>query len=484
MSKWTTEFKVGLFVLAAVVLVVVGWAWSVDGVRPDEQSYRLLMNVGTSDGLWEGSQVRLAGVEVGSVDEISIAGGHAELTLKIRAAYQLPADSEAELKASGLLGDLFVRVYPGTADVMLKDMDRIKTRSEPADIDKITKNLEKISEDIAAITSVLRQVAENDSNRQHVESTLANADQLTEILREIAAGNKQDIAAIVQSVRRLSEALEGHVDDISGNVNEEVDKLKELTDQLNEAASDMTSITGKIDRGEGTIGALVNDDETIDALNDTIHEVRRAVKSYTGIRPEVYYTGRFYFGTEPKDTETFYYGNPLSNSGANNIGIRLRTHEDFWYDFEINDYPQGVISQKEVYRENTGVVIKRWTRDQKYRFTFQMEKRWGPVSVRIGVKEGGGGVGATFYAVKDRLQANVDVFDFFFGSYPAIESSGIPNVRVGLRGEPWKNMYVEAGAEQIILGAKYGFFTGYVGLGFRFTDDDIKMLLGSLPLNF
>lgn len=484
MSKWTTEFKVGLFVLVAMVLVVLGWAWSVDGVRPDEQSYRLYMNVGTSDGLWEGSQVRLAGVEIGSVDAISIEGGHAELTLKIRSAYQLATDSDAELKASGLLGDLFVRVYPGTADAMLADGDRIRTRSEPADIDKITKNLERISDDIAAVTKVLRQVAENDANRQHVESTLANADQLTELLREIAAGNKQDIAAIVQSVRRLSEALEGHVDDIGTNVNEEVDKLQELTDQLNVAASDMTSITGKIDRGEGTIGALVNDDQTIDALNDTIHEVKRAVKSFTGIRPEVYYTGRFYMGTEPKDTETFYYGNPLAWSGSNTIGLRLRTHEDFWYTFEINDYPQGVINQKEVLRENTGVVTTKWVREAKYRFTFQMEKRWGPVSVRLGVKEGGGGVGATFYALRDRLQTQVDVFDFFFGSYPALESRGIPNVRVGVRGEPWKNMYVEAGAEQIILGAKYGFFTGYVGLGFRFTDDDIKWLLGSLPLNF
>jgi phospholipid/cholesterol/gamma-HCH transport system substrate-binding protein len=484
MSKWTTEFKVGLFVLAAMVLVVLGWAWSVDGVRPDETSYRLVMDVASSDGLWEGSQVRLAGVEIGAVDTISIEGDHAELTLKIRTLYQLPSDSDAELKASGLLGDLFVRVYPGTSDTMLKDMDRIKTRSNPGDIDKITRNLEKISDDISAVTGVLKKMAENDANRQHVESTLANADQLTELLREIAAGNKADIAAIVQSVRRLSEALEGHVDTIGGNVNEEVDKLQELTDQLNAAASDMTSITGKIDRGEGTIGALVNDDETIDALNETIHDVKRAVKSFTGIRPEVYYTGRFYFGTEPKDTETFYYGNPLAFSGANNIGLRLRTHEDFWYDFEINDYPQGVISQKEVLRENTGVVTSKWTRDQKYRFTFQMEKRWGPVSVRLGVKEGGGGVGATFYAVKDRLQTHIDVFDFFFGSYPAIESRGIPNVRVGVRGEPWRNMYVEAGAEQIILGAKYGFFTGYVGLGFRFTDDDIKWLLGSLPLNF
>jgi len=45
-------------------------------------------------------------------------------------------------------------------------------------------------------------------------------------------------------------------------------------------------------------------------------------------------------------------------------------------------------------------------------------------------------------------------------------------------------VYVEAGMEQIILGAKYGYATGFVGAGFSFNDDDIKLLFATLPLNF
>lgn len=484
MRSWSSEFKVGLFVLLTTLLVFGSYLWSFDGVRADEESYTARMVVGTATGLYPGTPVRIAGVEIGAIDAIDLSGDRAELTLRIRAQYELPTDTEGELKSQGLLGDYYVRIYPGTADDRLPEGGRIATRAEPGDIGVLTQNLETISDDIAAITKVLREVVENRENTDHVESSLANIDALTAELRLIAEQNRSDIAAIVDSVRRLTESLEGYTDDIAADVDDEMERLKDLTDHLDDAATDLSSITGKVDRGEGTLGALINDDTTIDSLNDTLDEVNTVVRSFSGLRPQIYYTGRYFFGSQPNDLDTFFYGNPMHLAGMNVIGIKLRAHEDFWYRFEIVDHPQGVINQRQVIREETGTVESRWIRDLKYRFTFQMEKRWGDFSFRLGLKENGGGVGATYYAFDDKLQIQADAFDFFFGSYPAVQDSGLPNLRVLARYEPWRNVYVEAGAEQIILGAKYGYGTGFLGVGFTFTDDDIKLLLSTLPLNF
>lgn len=484
MQSWSSEFKVGLFVLAAAALVVLSYLWSFDGVRADEEAYRIHMTIASADGLYAGSPVKIAGVEIGSTESIEIAGDRARLTLLVRNDYELPVDTQGQLKASGLLGDYFVRLFPGQDEALLADGDTITVRAEPGDIDAITRNVEDISDDIAAITEVLRQLVENEKNQEHVEATLENVDALTAEIRLIAEQNRSDIHAIVESVRRLTESLEGYTDEVAADLDDELERLKELTDHLDDAAVDIGSITGKIDRGEGTLGALVNDDETIDSLNDTLEQANLAVRSFTGLRPEVYYTGRYYLGSQPNDLETFYYGNPLHNTVGNTVGIRLRAHEDFWYVFEINDYPNGVISQTDVLREETGTVESRWTKEAKFRFTFQLEKRWGHFSFRLGVKENGGGLGATAYVLDDKLQFQLDAFDFYFGSYPAIQDAGIPNVRLLARYEPFKNVYVEAGTEQVILGAKYGYGTGFIGAGFRFTDDDIKLLLATLPLNF
>ena len=484
MQRWTTELKVGLFVVLTVAILIFSWTYFTAGVRANEASYTLKMLVGSSDGLYVGSSVRIAGVEVGSVESIQIVGDQAEITLRIREQYGLAIDSEGELKSQGLLGDYYIRVYPGAADAELTDGGKLNTRSEPGDIDKITRNLDKISDDISAITGAIRLLVENKDNTQHLEATLANVDLLSEELKLIAEQNHGDVNAIIDSVRRLSESLEGYADDLATGADEEIDKLKDLTDDLDKAAEDLGSITGKIDRGEGTIGALINERETIDRLNDTVGDVQGVVRSFSRLRPEFYYIGRLYLGTQPKDTSTFFYGNPLAGSASNTVGVRLRAHEDFWYLFEINDYPQGVITQREVFDDSTGEVDSQYTRTASYRFSFQLEKRWGKFSFRLGLREGGGGVGATAWLARDKLQLSLDVFDFYFGSYPATQSQGIPNVRIGARFEPTRNFYLEAGVEQVILGAKHGFFTGYLGVGFHFADDDLRWVLSAVPTSF
>jgi hypothetical protein len=162
--------------------------------------------------------------------------------------------------------------------------------------------------------------------------------------------------------------------------------------------------------------------------------------------------------------------------------MELHPQEDFWWVFEVNDYPQGAITAEEHYFPDLGTNYTEWTRRVDYRFTFQMAKRWWDLGFRLGVKENGGGVGMTWYTLQDRLQISGDAFDFAFGSYPAMDAAGTPNVRLALRSEPIDRLWLEVGGEQFLLGARYGYATGFVGAGFHFTDDDIKLLFATLPL--
>ena len=229
----------------------------------------------------------------------------------------------------------------------------------------------------------MREFVENSDNVDHAEATLANVDALTLELRLMAEQNRHDINAIVDSVRRLTESLEDFTTETAEDVDVEMDKLHDATDELDKALEDVTSITGKIDRGEGTLGALVNDRETIDALNETIDNANAVIESFSGLHAEVYYLGRVYVGSQPQDP-AFFYGNPLAPnangglgySGSNTLGVGLYPQEDFWWNFEVNDYPQGAIRAEERYYPDLGTAYTEWTRRLDYRFTFQMNKRW------------------------------------------------------------------------------------------------------------
>jgi phospholipid/cholesterol/gamma-HCH transport system substrate-binding protein len=290
-------------------------------------------------------------------------------------------------------------------------------------------------------------------------------------------------------VRRLTDNLARFSDDATADLDEEIESLQAATDTLNASLDDVRSITTKIDEGQGTIGALVNDRATIDAINDTVENANSVIESFSGLHAEVYYLGRLFVGTQPDDP-AFFYGNPvapaddggLGYAGSNNLGIELRSQEDFGWIFEVNDYPQGSISATEHFYPESGVHYTEWERRLDYRLTFQMTKRWWDLGFRLGIKESGGGIGVTWFLLQDRLTLNADVFDFTFGPYPALESSGLPNLRAGARLGPLHHVWVETGGEQILLGARYGYATGYVGAGFHFSDDDIKLLFATLPL--
>ncbi|MCB9668068.1 MAG: MCE family protein [Alphaproteobacteria bacterium] len=487
----TNELKVGCLTLSVFALLLVGGLSTLDGLWPGEPFYTVDLVAPNANGLYKGTKVKLAGVEIGAVETIAVEGNRARMKLKLREPYKLPTDSRGELKASGLLGEYFIQVDLGDEPSIIPDGGVLEFGEEPGDIDKVIKQFEGISEDVKAITKELRELAENDDNTKHIEATLANVDALSYELRLLAEQNRRDIDAIVDSVKNLTKTLEDFSVEAASDIDVEMDKLHDATDKLDSALGDVQSITGKIDDGQGTIGALINDDTTIDALNETIENANAVIESFSGLRARVYYTGRLYFGSQPNDP-AFFYGNPLAPnlqgglgySGSNTIGIQLLPQEDFWWIFEINDYPQGRLTSTQHYFPDQGYAYTEWTREANYRFTFQMEKRWYDFSFRLGVKENGGGLGMTYYTANDRLMLSGDLFDFTFGSYPAIESSGLPNLRLAARWQPNPNLYLETGAEQVLLGAKYGYFTGYLGGGFRFDDDEIKLLLATLPLGF
>jgi phospholipid/cholesterol/gamma-HCH transport system substrate-binding protein len=503
-SGFSNELKVGLFVVITIAALVGVYFFTYDGLFAGPGTYTVTLRAPRADGLNEGTAVKLAGVKVGSVARVGLAGGQAEIELVLDQAYQLPIDSTGELKATGLLGDYFVMLTLGQDDrAFLKDGDRLAYGQSPGDLDNITRQVELLAEDLRAISKVLREVVEDRNNVDNVEATLANTAALTDELRTMAENNQRDVRAIVQSIRRLTESLEGVTDETGRDLDEEFDKIKLATDTLQTSLDNLSSITGKVDRGEGTVGALINERETVDGFNEVVDGVNEIVDSFAGLQADVYNWNRVYFGTHPTRAPG---GGPLTDAQARElfppfgrnrynmisghaIGVDLRPQEDFWYTFELIAHPIGSITHDEYqlpsrFGGGEGVFYQEWRVTQAFRYSFLINKRWRNWGFRVGVKESSGGGGLTWFGPRDKVQIHADAFDWTYGGYPAVNDPDLIgfNTRLMMRYEPMKGMFFEAGTENILPGIRYGYFTGFVGAGFHFTDNDIKLLLATLPI--
>jgi phospholipid/cholesterol/gamma-HCH transport system substrate-binding protein len=121
MRRDLVETLIGGVVLVLVVLgIVIGFASS--GVSTVE-GYSIKAEFSDVSGVSVGTEVRLAGVKVGTVTDKALAddGRLAILTLSIDRAAVVPADSKVRILPEGLLGGSYIAIEPGGAAEDLAD---------------------------------------------------------------------------------------------------------------------------------------------------------------------------------------------------------------------------------------------------------------------------------------------------------------------------------------------------------------------------
>jgi phospholipid/cholesterol/gamma-HCH transport system substrate-binding protein len=131
------ETAVGVFVLLGVAAIGYLALRLGTGDRPGAGSYLLEARFANAGGLHSGSNVTLAGVTVGRVENVrvDISDFSAIVTLRLRSGVNLPEDTMASIKTSGLIGDKFVALSAGAEEVSLEPGARITLTESAVDIE-------------------------------------------------------------------------------------------------------------------------------------------------------------------------------------------------------------------------------------------------------------------------------------------------------------------------------------------------------------
>ncbi len=91
-------------------------------------TYPLTANFFKADGVGTGGEVRVSGVKVGTVSEVSLdeTTYQAKLTMVLREGVRLPSDSSAKIASDGLLGGSYVAIEPGGSEYFLEPGEEIE----------------------------------------------------------------------------------------------------------------------------------------------------------------------------------------------------------------------------------------------------------------------------------------------------------------------------------------------------------------------
>lgn len=121
MAENISEVLTGAGVLA-VALAFAGYAGLAVNVGVGNGSYPLKASFRSVDGVSIGTDVRLAGVKIGTITQLNLNPEtfYADATFSVKDGIAIPDDSAALISSEGLLGGNFIEIQPGGSPITLE----------------------------------------------------------------------------------------------------------------------------------------------------------------------------------------------------------------------------------------------------------------------------------------------------------------------------------------------------------------------------
>jgi len=253
--------------------------------------------------------------------------------------------------------------------------------------------------------------------------------------------------------------------------------LRNTVDELNHSLEHLNAIARKIDEGQGTVGRLVNDPSTADKVEQTLDDVSAVVGPIGRLQTQIELRGEYAMPLPGADRDQ------VPASIKNTLGVRIIPKPDKYYLIEAVSDPRGkqtrtVTSTTTPASGGTTTSVEQTViAYDQLKFSLMFAKRYYFLTLRFGIIENSGGVGANLHALSDRLELRFDAFDFTRRD-PVDNSLIFPRLRGIAMLEVINHLHVQAGVDDPLNQPLRTWFAGGV---LRFNDDDLKALLTVAP---
>lgn len=471
------ETKVGILVTAALGGLV--WLSAQSGVIGTSLSTPAVRNLSSTfndvEGISVGSPVKIAGVVVGEVTAVELQpAGNAVVKYTVRKDVPVPADVTAQITTSGLIGERYLALVPGTTTlaqgeqpILLPPPATNIPSAGGAGAGDVAANFGQVGEDLQAMTGTLRKVLGDPDNAEKLQSIIDGLANFANNVNSESGGTFSKFDNLADTLNRLATRLEGGDSALGAMLAKDNGQTKQTIADLNAAMADLRQVMAKVNKGEGTIGKLINDPQTADKIDsalDTLSQVGERVEQFR--------------------TEVDFQGYTLTNEdgiGKGGATLTLQPRPTRFY--VLGATADGFASTSRNLSEAGGAYFaKDFGTETKYTaqfgHVFQNALGSQDIAVRIGLKDNTGGVGVDTTWQNATPLGDIafssDVYDFAGTNTPG---SDTPHWDVKAKVDLWQKMLYAVTGYDNILNQEYG--SPIIGLGLRFQDDDLKYMLNS-----
>ena len=294
--KITKETKIGIVFIVAAGLLFWGYNFlkGKDVFIKERIFYARYYDV---SGLGKADPVFINGLRAGLVRALYFENnksGRIIVELQITEDFPLGKNTVAKIISTDLMGTKAISLALGDSPELLVNGDTLNAIIESTLQEQMEKTLgplknktEELLIDVEEIINNLQTILNSETSENikqslnHLEKSLINVESVTYNLDNIVSDEKGKVKRILENAESITKNLEENNDHLSAillNFHQISDSLAavdiaSIISNANIAMADFSSIMGKIDAGEGSMGMLINNDTLYFELEKTAHDL-------------------------------------------------------------------------------------------------------------------------------------------------------------------------------------------------------------------
>lgn len=517
----TPELKVGIFALiaAAILLYITFSLGSLQFLKKKIVGPSVIVYFSSVAGLDPRSPVKVAGVDVGSVEQITLEDSKARVVIRLKKGIKLRKNAQASLRSAGILGEKFIELSGGTPEQpFLGDGDVLERTKEVADVDEVMGKMSAIATDVKAMTESFREVfgteqgkvdlkkavtnigsfSENlssliEENQERLDNIIINIESLSMTLKEAFQGsdnrlkqtlrNMEKLTAelnrklpkMIDELEKLTEGVDRIVEENRDSIMESVENLRQATRDLGPAIKSLAQVAQRIEEGKGTIGRLISQEEIYENVRSATEKLDSAVGSIKNITGRLE-KGEGTIGKLLVDEKPYQdlRGSLSKVSSAISKASAFKLSAGFRGEHQVDEGEiKGYFTLKLQPRDDFFLLIeavddprqRRFEEDalDEVAFSLQLGKKVGDAAFRIGLTENTFGLGADYGLMKNKLTFSLDAYDFSGRHFRDADDD--PRLKFSSRFGLYRGFFATAGIDDIL---DDNFRTIFVGAGYSF----------------
>jgi phospholipid/cholesterol/gamma-HCH transport system substrate-binding protein len=235
-------------------------------------------------GLGRSDEVQVNGIRKGAVQDMELAGDHVIVRLALAHDIVLTSDCRVAISNVGLMGEKVIAVDLRTSGRHYTERDTIRGDYEQG-IPEVMGQMGGTIQTLTRLTEHLERISGALARSGDLERSVSNFAVTSVQLREAVAENRRTLKATLDNFAAASRSARALTVDREAQLREAVDdfaaaaeKMDRLAGRLDSLRASVASVTAKVDRGDGTLGRLVNDQRLYDDLNTSVRSLKALIE--------------------------------------------------------------------------------------------------------------------------------------------------------------------------------------------------------------